>query len=408
MNCKYSFEDIIKLSENSISNDYAKELKMHLKDCKKCKCYYESLELANRFVLEDIPLENDFHNSIMSQVDKTRYLNKKYSIRQLIYKRIPVVKYISAAMACFILVALVLNTSYREKYLNPNNVSSSHETPIISTPIVNAKIYDSINEDINNDNKEDLIELVYDDNLVLKTFNGTFLLDENNTYEHDVMQLPKLQTVRDKNGSKYILATTMFFTNKIGSTAQGWLYDGKKNCVQNVIDVEEIKYIDYEATPLADGKVKLELPEIKVNGIFKLTDEYKDYNYNTKYSIELSSHIDYFVNDYNSDGCEEIITSRRVFMGAVNWFPIYYIYTVYNIIDGRFVPVAYFYDDDQTKRAILKSVFKYGSIKMKNGKLLNIDPLYELSIKDSENAIDEMVNDRVLIKNNNDYYLNIN
>lgn len=418
MNCKYSYEDITKLLENELSDEYKKDLQKHLKNCNKCRCYYESLDLANRFVLDEMSLEKGSLNSIMSKIDKNRYLNKNYLIKQFIFRRISLIKYSSAVFAFFVIVlVLVINFPKIEKYKGLDTVNPNHENTIINTPIVNNheiividKVFDSISEDINGDNKEDLVEIVYTNgNLVLKVFNEAHLLDENGDYEFDILQLPKLQTIKDKNGNKYILVTAMNFTNKIGSTVKGWLYDAKNNIVQYVIDITEDKCIAYEAIPLLDGNVKLVLPEIKLDGIFKITDEYKNYDYEKNGIIELSSHIDYFVNDYNSDGCDEIITSRKVFMGAGNWFPIYYIYTVYNVIDGSFYPITYFYDDNDTKRAILKSVFEYGSIKVENKRINNVLPGYEYlhERKDSIDAIKELVTDEVLINDNNNFYLNI-
>ncbi len=362
----------------------------------------------------------------ITKLSKNSRSNRKNSIKQFLYNLRPAIKYTSLAIACYlILFALISNI---KKYENPGNINSNYMYPVTNTPTpqintppdnrpettVNVtKIYACINADINNDHKEDLVELVYrNKNLSLKSFNGTHLLDEDVSYEHDVVQLPKLLTVRDTKGNKYIFATCIFFTNKIGSTTLGWLYDGRNNRVESVIDAKEHKLIDYEALPLADGKVKLALPEIEVEGIFELADEYKDYKYITKESIQLSSHIDYSVNDYNSDGCDEIVTSRRVFVGSVDWFPIYYIYTVYNIIDGQFVPVAYFYDNNETKRAILKSIFEYGSVKIDNGKFINAYPEYELELNENKKSVNDtlqkMAKDKVLIINNDAFYLNIN
>ncbi len=350
---------------------------------------------------------------------------RKNSIKQHIYRLRPAIKYTALAIAlCLILFALISNI---KKHETPGNVSSNHMYPVANTPTpqINTPptsqpetkanvitIYDCINTDINDDHKEDLVELVYSNrNLSLKSASGTHILDEDVSYEHDVVQLPKLLTVRDTKGNKYIFATSVFFTNKIGSTTKGWLYDGRNNRVESVINTEEYKLIDYEALPLADGKVKLALPEIEVEGIFELADEYKDYKYITKESIQLSSHTDYFVNDYNSDGCDEIVTSRRVFAGSVDWFPICYIYTVYNIIDGQFVPIAYFYDDNETKRAILKSIFKYGSVKIDNGKFINAYPEYEKelneNIKSVSDTLHKMAKDNVLTINSDEFYLNI-
>lgn len=133
MACKYSYDDIIKLFENSISIEYAEEIKMHLTTCKKCKCYYESLELANKFVLGEVPLKHGFHNEIMTQIDKSRYSNKKHSIVQIIHK--PAIKYTFATIACCLFfIALIINTPKITNYINQGNVILNPiNSPDIST-----------------------------------------------------------------------------------------------------------------------------------------------------------------------------------------------------------------------------------------------------------------------------------
>lgn len=150
MICKYNYEDIVKLSENSLSIENAEELKMHLKECKKCQCYYESLELANRFTMDEMSLKNNFNNIVMAQIDRDRYRNKKYSILHLMNKLTPAIKYTSTAVACcLILVALILNISNIKKYTNPNNISINSSDTINPSPTsISTTSPDTIHESI--------------------------------------------------------------------------------------------------------------------------------------------------------------------------------------------------------------------------------------------------------------------
>ncbi|GEM_PF-911854 len=148
MDCKYSYKDIVKLTENSLSIRDSEELKMHLNDCKKCKCYYESLEIANKFILDEVPLKHGFHDSIMTQIDKSRYLNKKYSILQLMNKLIPAIKYTSATLVfCLILVALILNIPNIKKYTNNDSIGMSSSVTNTVNPNTTTSPY-TINESI--------------------------------------------------------------------------------------------------------------------------------------------------------------------------------------------------------------------------------------------------------------------
>ncbi|NLM11164.1 MAG: hypothetical protein GX213_10420 [Clostridiaceae bacterium] len=90
---------------------------------------------------------------------------------------------------------------------------------ILNTCSADRKILDSINVD----SKSKFQLYIESNNLILKSGIETFTLTSNRNFELTEEQ-PKMHLI-NRGDRKYILITTVWATNKIGSSVSMWLYD---------------------------------------------------------------------------------------------------------------------------------------------------------------------------------------
>ena len=73
MKCKYNFEDIIKYTDNTMSEEERKGLENHINSCEVCGNTYTALLLTDKFSNSEAYADKNFHKDIINNVDKERY-----------------------------------------------------------------------------------------------------------------------------------------------------------------------------------------------------------------------------------------------------------------------------------------------------------------------------------------------
>jgi len=78
MRCNYKKEDIEKYSEGTLSANSAEKIKKHIKSCKECASYYETLSFIDAVSKNKIGLKKDLSEKIAEKIDKERYAKSKF------------------------------------------------------------------------------------------------------------------------------------------------------------------------------------------------------------------------------------------------------------------------------------------------------------------------------------------
>lgn len=192
-----------------------------------------------------------------------------------------------------------------------------------------APIVENSNEKIF-DTKGEYILYLENGNLVLKNDEESIILAENQSYEL-TEELPKMHLISEGE-RKYILITLVWSTNKIGSTVSMWLYDCLNEEV-HIID-DGLELVDYFVHKNGNIYI-LEIPQYAVKFDVDIVQDYKDI-FPARGQLEFSRFTNYKI---ESDGT--IVLERWIFTGAMNWLESFIMTTVYDIVDGEFVPVSF-------------------------------------------------------------------
>ncbi|WP_010243822.1 GerMN domain-containing protein [Acetivibrio cellulolyticus] len=129
MKCNFSVEDIIKYTENQLSDEDNKRIREHLNYCEKCRRQYGVLNFTESYAKESSPINESIRKNVMEAIDLSRYSKDKKVLRGSIYRAMPVIKPLLAAAAVFVLVFLVAS--------NYNNfrgmMGNSNKTGVMAT-----------------------------------------------------------------------------------------------------------------------------------------------------------------------------------------------------------------------------------------------------------------------------------
>jgi hypothetical protein len=133
MKCNFSLEDIIKYTENQLSDDDRKMISEHLNSCEKCRRYYGVLKFTDGYAKESIPVSDRIRKNVMEAIDVDRYSKDKK--RFFISRAMPYMKPILASAAGIVLIAVVaLNYNNLKGNINYGGNVGSQVTSPVSDP----------------------------------------------------------------------------------------------------------------------------------------------------------------------------------------------------------------------------------------------------------------------------------
>lgn len=250
------------------------------------------------------------------------------------------------------------------------------------------------NKDINGDGKDDKIDLLNNTNLILKINEREVILSSSIDREA-LEEEPRIHVLN--NG--ILMVTVVRKTNNIGSSVQLWLYDYKNDILNEVIKLnDDRQLVDYTIIDDQDGLTQLSIPNIGFNQKVRINSEFNG-AYDKKGTIEFSLHISYNLKDYNNDGVDELVTKRRISVGAIEWFPYINVFTLYKIEGVNLKPIKYILvEGDEIKQSVVDCIISQGCLDFNNYLQTNVKT-EEKAVKDKLN---DMVSQKVLIKNYND------
>ncbi|GEM_PF-323475 len=131
MKCNLSLEDIIKYTENQLSDEDNKRIREHLQSCEKCRRQYGVLNFTESYAKESIPVSESVKKNIMEAIDVSRYSKEKKFLGGRLNRAMPVIKPVLAAAAVFVLVFSVATNYDNLRGLVSNNGSVGG---VISSP----------------------------------------------------------------------------------------------------------------------------------------------------------------------------------------------------------------------------------------------------------------------------------
>ena len=134
MKCNFSVEDIIKYTENQLSDDDRKSISEHLNSCEKCRRYYGVLKFTDSYSKENTSVSDSISKNVMEAIDVDRYSKDKkhFLLRGGINKAMPFIKPILATAAGVVLVGIVaVNYNNLKGNINHgNNVGTAATSPV--------------------------------------------------------------------------------------------------------------------------------------------------------------------------------------------------------------------------------------------------------------------------------------
>lgn len=132
MKCNFDFEDIIKYTENQLSDEEKKRIKEHLDTCEKCRRHYVVLKYTESYAKDSSLASKSISKNVMEAIDMNKYSkNKKSWAGKAFYKAMHVIKPI-AATAAVLLLAIVLVANFDNLRGLINNTSSGGPNPSAS------------------------------------------------------------------------------------------------------------------------------------------------------------------------------------------------------------------------------------------------------------------------------------
>ncbi|NLP14926.1 MAG: sporulation protein [Clostridium sp.] len=136
MKCNFDFEDIIKYSENQLSDEEKKRIKEHLDACEKCRRHYGVLKFTESYAKDSSLVSKNISKNVMEAIDMNRYSkNKKFWASKAFYRAMPVIKPILASAAVLVVViACVANFDNFRGLINNTSSGGSNPTASNSSP----------------------------------------------------------------------------------------------------------------------------------------------------------------------------------------------------------------------------------------------------------------------------------
>ncbi len=129
MNCKYSYEDIVKFSEGIFSQEVQEEIKKHITLCKKCNQIYSLLSFTDDYLSQDLSFSTTVVDKSVGVIDKDRYAKRKLaiSIFAIAFKIKPFLKPV-LALAIFSFLLIGLYRFYIQHEIISDNVPLTTDT----------------------------------------------------------------------------------------------------------------------------------------------------------------------------------------------------------------------------------------------------------------------------------------
>lgn len=151
MKCNFNLEDLIKYSENQLSDEEKKKVKEHLDVCEKCRRDYGVLKYTETYAKDSSLKSENITKNVMGEIDVNRYSkNKKFWFSRTVHRAMPVIKPILASAAVLVVVMVgavkfgnfggsIFNSSSvgpepTDSVINPQNTSSVH-SPENTSPV---------------------------------------------------------------------------------------------------------------------------------------------------------------------------------------------------------------------------------------------------------------------------------
>lgn len=104
MKCKYSIDDIIKYTENTMSEEDKIDIGEHIKTCESCKNTLDALVLTEQFSTLNAGADSNFHIDLLSKLDNKRYSKNKsllYRLHKPVKKALPIAACIAIVFTAF-------------------------------------------------------------------------------------------------------------------------------------------------------------------------------------------------------------------------------------------------------------------------------------------------------------------
>jgi len=124
MKCNFNLDDIIKYSENLLSDEEKKRVKEHLDVCEKCRRHYGVLKFTETYAKDSSLVSENISKNVMGVIDVNRYSkNKKFWLGGAFHRAMPVIKPIlaSAAVLAVVMVGAMNIDRFRGVDSNPGS-----------------------------------------------------------------------------------------------------------------------------------------------------------------------------------------------------------------------------------------------------------------------------------------------
>ncbi len=168
MKCKYSMDDIIKYTENSMPEEDKIDIDNHIKTCKSCKKTLDALVLTEQFSTFDAGADNNFHIDLMSKLDNKRYSKSNslfYRLRKPIKRVLPIAACIAIVFTAFTFrhrISEFANHTYNMLVKNTDKIEIVEKSNLgIIEPAITAVISNCTGKQGPGMDYDDIIELPY-------------------------------------------------------------------------------------------------------------------------------------------------------------------------------------------------------------------------------------------------------
>lgn len=165
MKCNFNVEDLIKYTENQLSDEDKKRVLEHLNSCEKCRRHYGVLKFTETYAKDSSPVSENISKNVMEAIDVNRYSkNKKFWFGGVFHRAMPAMKPVLAAAAAIVVVSVgVANFgNLRGLIYNPSSVGPSPTDSNYNPQNTNAAILpESTNAIIKEPVEKKIVSLYY-------------------------------------------------------------------------------------------------------------------------------------------------------------------------------------------------------------------------------------------------------
>lgn len=230
-------------------------------------------------------------------------------------------------------------------------------------------------EDVNGDGEKDTVSLIYDGDLVLQVNDSSLVVyydyeppAEDGRWPVSIVQ-PGMTLVRDMESGK-IAVSSVWATNKIGSTAELKLYEYDDSNIEQIWEMSEqmpaisTRWIGeemYEAAVSGYGlKQQLIIPEKEMQWLKETQNDTIENVVSSENFLFPSTHTSFIWKDYDGDRKEELVTKQMVYFLTAPFYAVT-LYTIYQVGENIQPLTAYLARD--MKAGLLESVLNLGEVR---------------------------------------------